>query len=435
MGFRRRGRGVRYDAPERDEARVQPPFRLMASTSGPRLEGGAVSELALAALLAVTILIASTVSVEIGLSVALIELAAGVVVGNVFTVTLPDWLAFVGSFAGVVLTFLAGAEVDVPQFRREWRASLAIGAVSFVAPFAVAFSAAYWGIGWHRDQAEIGGLALSTTSLAVVYAVLVETGLNRSVIGKRIMSATFVTDILTVIGLSVLFITPNLWIIPFAGVSVLLIWGFPRISPWFFGRYGDRVIEPEIKLVFAALFGLMYLGGRASSQAVLPAFVLGLAMSNHYVEHRTEQERMRVVAFAFLTPFFFLKGGLNLSLSAVWANLGVLAVLVAAKMLPKFGGVYPLARRYCAPHAAFTTLLMSTGLTFGTITSLYGLQSGIIDRAQFSLLLTVVVLSAIVPTAIAQRFFQPHAEAGGRRASAARATAGAGAGRAVEGEA
>jgi len=369
-----------------------------------------VSELALAAVLAITIVLASMVSVEIGISVALIELAAGVVVGNVFTITVPDWLSFIGSFAGVVLTYLAGAEVDVPQFRREWRASISIGAVSFVAPFLVAMSVAYWLVGWNRDQAEIGGLALSTTSLAVVYAVLVETGLNRSIIGKRIMSATFVTDILTVIGLSILFITPNIWIIPFVGVSLLMIWGFPRTSPWFFGRYGDRVIEPEIKVVFAGLFVLMYLGDRANSQAVLPAFVLGLTMSGHYANHRLEQERLRVVAFAFLTPFFFLKGGLNVSLSAVWANLGVLGLLVVAKMLPKFGGVYPLARRYCSPHATFTTLLMSTGLTFGTITSLYGLQSGIIDRTQFSLLITVVVLSAIVPTAIAQRFFQPQEE-------------------------
>jgi Kef-type K+ transport system membrane component KefB len=366
-----------------------------------------VSELALAAVLTVTILIASTISVEIGLSVALIELAAGVAVGNLFTVSVPDWLSFVGSFAGVVLTFLAGAEVDVPQFRREWRASVSIGAVSFVAPFLVAMSVAYWLVGWSRDQAEIGGLALSTTSLAVVYAVLVESGLNRSIVGKRVMSATFITDILTVIGLSVLFITPNVWIVPFVGVSVLLIWGLPRTAPWFFARYGDRVIEPEIKLVFAALFVLMYLGDRANSQAVLPAFILGLVMSGHYAEHRQEQERLRVVAFAFLTPFFFLKGGLNVSLSAVWARLGVLAVLVVAKMVPKFAGVYPLARRYCSPHAAFTTLLMSTGLTFGTITSLYGLQSGIIDQAQFSLLITVVVLSAIVPTAVAQRFFEP----------------------------
>jgi Kef-type K+ transport system membrane component KefB len=172
------------------------------------------------------------------------------------------------------------------------------------------------------------------------------------------------------------------------------------------------VIEPEIKLVFAALLLLMWLGDRANSHAVLPAFVLGLALANHYAEHREEQVRLRVVAFAFLTPLFFLKGGLNVSLGAVWANLGILALLFAGKMVPKLIGIYPLARRFTEPHAIFTTLLMSTGLTFGTISSLYGLNAGIIDRTQFSLLITVVVLSAIVPTAIAQRFFQPHPELG-----------------------
>jgi Kef-type K+ transport system membrane component KefB len=366
-----------------------------------------MSDIALAALLALTILIASMISVEIGLAVALIELLAGVIVGNAFSLSIPSWLAFIGSFAGVVLTFQAGAEVDVPQFRREWRPSLAIGLASFFAPFAVAGLVAYYALGWNHRQAEICGLALSTTSLAVVYAVLVETGLNRELVGKRLMSATFVTDIATVIGLTVLFLKPTLWVIPFAAASLLLIVGLPRAAPWFFGRYGNRVIEPEIKLVFASLFLLMWLGGRANSQAVLPAFVLGLAMSRHYAEHRLEQERLRVVAFAFLTPFFFLKGGMNVSLGALWSNLGVLAVLFVAKMVPKLAAVYPLARRYSAPHATFTTLLMSTGLTFGTITSLYGLNAGIIDRTKFSLLIAVVVLSAVVPTAIAQRWFSP----------------------------
>jgi len=367
-----------------------------------------VSDLAIAAILTVTILVASTISVEIGLSVALIELLAGVVVGNAFHLTVPTWLSFIGSFAGILLTFQAGAEVDVPQFRREWRASISIGLVSFFAPFAVVGLLAYYGLDWTRRQSEIGGLALSTTSLAVVYAVLVETGLNRELVGKRLMSATFVTDIATVAGLTILFIKPTIWVVPFAGASIVAIVGLPRVAPWFFGRYGNRVIEPEIKLVFAVLFLLMWLGGRANSQAALPAFVLGLVMSSHYIRHRKEQERMRVVSFAFLTPFFFLKGGMNVSAGALWANLGVLALLFAAKMVPKFGGVYPLARKYTAPHATFTTLLMSTGLTFGTITSLYGLNAHIIDRTQFSLLIAVVVLSAILPTAIAQRFFHPH---------------------------
>jgi Kef-type K+ transport system membrane component KefB len=368
-----------------------------------------MSSIAVAAVLALTILVASTVSVEIGLSVALIELFAGVIVGNAFHVSVPEWLDFVGSFAGIVLTFLAGAEVDVPQFKREWKASLSIGVVSFLAPFAVVGLLAHYGLGWNHRQAEIAGIALSTTSLAVVYAVLVETGLNQTLVGKRLMAATFVTDLGTAAALSVLFVEPTVWIVPFVAASVALVVGLPTLAPAFFRRYGDRVIEPEIKLVFACLFGLMWLGQRANSHAVLPAFVLGLAMSGHYARHRKEQERMRVVAFAFLTPFFFLKGGLNVSAGALWANLGVLGLLFAGKMLPKFAGVYPLARRFAAPHSTFTTLLMSTGLTFGTISSLYGLNAHIIDRTQFSLLISVVVLSAIMPTAIAQRFFQPHA--------------------------
>jgi Kef-type K+ transport system membrane component KefB len=362
---------------------------------------------ALAALLAGVVLLASMISVEVGISVALIELAAGVFVGNAFDVAIPDWLTFVGGFAGIVLTFLAGAEVDVPQFRREWKASLLLGGVSFAAPFLFVGLFAYYALGWSREQAEIAGTALSTTSLAVVYAVLVETGLNQTLTGKRLMSATFVTDFGTAVALSILFIKPSVWIVPFVGVSVLLVLGLPRGASWFFGRYGDRVIEPEIKMVFACLFLLMWLGDRAHSQAVLPAFVLGLALSSHYAQHRLEQQRLRVVAFAFLTPLFFVKGGMNVSLSALWANLGVLALLFAAKVIPKLAGVYPLARRYCAPDAGFTTLLMATGLTFGTISSLYGLQAKIITETQFSLLIAVVVLSAIVPTVIAQTFLQP----------------------------
>jgi Kef-type K+ transport system membrane component KefB len=243
--------------------------------------------------------------------------------------------------------------------------------------------------------------------LAVVYAVLVERDLVRTEVGKLLMSATFVTDICTAVALSAIFIKPNAWFPVFLVVSLALVVMLPRIAPWFFRRYGDRVIEPEIKLVFVCLLVLMVLADLANGHAVLPAFVLGLVMSRHYAEHREEQKRLRVVAFAFLTPFFFLKGGLNVSLGAVFANLGLLGALLLTKMVPKIVFIFPLTRRAMPKHSTFTTLLMSTGLTFGTISSLYGLTAGIIDRTQFSLLVTVVVLSAVVPTAIAERWFLP----------------------------
>ena len=362
----------------------------------------------LAAVLMTAALVASMVSVEAGIAVALIELALGVALGNVFNLD-PDasWLVFIAGFASVVLTFLAGAEVDPDYFRERFWASIAIGVVSFAGPFAVATLVALGPLGWTTKAALIGGTSLSTTSLAVVYAVLVETGLNSMGVGKLIMSACFVTDMCTVIALSVIFIEPTVWFPVFIVVSVALILLLPRMAPWFFARFGNRVIEPEIKLVFAILLALMVLGDAASSQAVLPAFVLGLVMSRHYQRHTEEQRRMRVVAFAFLTPFFFLRGGLNVSLAAVFANLGVLGALLAAKMVPKLCAIYPLARRHAAPNAGFTTLLMSTGLTFGTISALYGPNAHIIDRTQFSLLVSVVVLSAIIPTAIAQRWLSP----------------------------
>src|SRR5438477_5284369 len=362
----------------------------------------------LAAILAGAILIASMISVEAGISVALIELALGVALGNTFNLDPgASWLTFIAGFASVVLTFLAGAEVDPDDFRDRSGASIAIGVVSFAGPFVVATLIALGPLGWNTKASLIAGTALSTTSLAVVYAVLVETGLNTVRVGKLIMSACFVTDMCTVIALSTIFIKPTVWFPVFLVVSVALIVLLPIASPWFFSRYGDRVIEPEIKLVFVVLFALMVLGNEANSQAVLPAFVLGLVMSRHYQRHQEEQRRLRVVAFAFLTPFFFLRGGLNVSLGAVFANLGVLGVRVASKMVPKLGLVFPLARRFVPEHPRFITLLMSTGLTFGTISSLYGLNAGIIDRTQFSLLVTVVVLSAIVPTAIAQRWYSP----------------------------
>jgi Kef-type K+ transport system membrane component KefB len=360
-----------------------------------------------AMVLGIVVLAASVVSVELGLSVAVVEIVLGIAAGSLLHLSTPDWLGFLASFGSIVLTFLAGTEVDPGVMRDKLKQSVLLGALSFLLPFAGALLVARYGLGWDWRAAEIAGAAMSTTSLAVVYAVLVETGLNRTGIGKAIMAATFVTDIGTATALTALFIKPTWWMLPFVAASVALIALMPRLERWFFARYGNRVIEPELKGAFAALLLLEFLGDRAQSHAVLPAFLLGLALARTFQRHQVQAQRFRVVAFAMLTPFFFLRSGMNVSLAAVWANLSLLGVFLLVKVACKFVGVYPLARRYMREHATYTTMLMSTGLTFGTISATYGLNAGIIDRAQFSVLVSVVVLTAVVPTAIAQRFFAP----------------------------
>jgi len=365
------------------------------------------NDLAIASILSGLVLVASVASVELGLSVAIIEIALGVVAGNALGIHPTPWIDFLGSFAGIVLTFLAGAEVDPALLRRRWKPAVLIGGGSFLAPFIAVAVFARYVVGWDLRQAEIAGVALSTTSLAVVYAVLVETGLASSELGKTLMAATFVTDLGTALALSVLFIEPGPYLLVFMVASVLVIGTMIILQRPFFARYGARVIEPEIKGAFCALFVLMWTADLAHSHAVLPAFLLGLAVANTFKRHPEEQRRFRVVAFSFLTPIFFFKGGLNVNIGDLAGGAWLLGAFLVVKVTAKFIGAHPFAIRYVRPHATFTTLLMSTGLTFGTISSLYGLNAGIIDRGQFAVLLGAVIGSAVVPTLIAQRFFSP----------------------------
>jgi Kef-type K+ transport system membrane component KefB len=353
------------------------------------------------------ILLASMASVELGISVALIEIGLGVIAGNVLGLHSTSWIDFLAGFASIVLTFLAGAEVDPELMREKLKESALIGGLSFLLPLVGTWAFCYFVVRWTNPASRIAGVALSTTSLAVVYAVLVETRLADAAIGKLIMASTFVTDFGTALALSILFIRPHWWIVPFILVSAGLILFMPRLKPWFFSRYGNRIIEPEIKGAFAALLVLMYFAHLAESHAVLPAFILGLAVARIFQRHREEQRRFRIVTFALLTPFFFIKSGMNVSLNLVWASFWLFLMLLGVKIGMKFIGVYPLAKRYVAEHAMYTTLLMSTGLTFGTISSLYGLNAGLLTQAQFSILVTVVVVSAILPTMIAHRYFDP----------------------------
>ena len=364
----------------------------------------------IAALASGLILLASMISVELGVSIAIIEILAGVLAGNFFGLHTTPWIDFLAGFASIVLTFLAGTEVDPDLLREKWKESISIGGLSFLVPFLICMAFAYWILHWSLQAAQIAGVALSTTSLAVVYAVLVETGLTETPLGKLIMASTFITDFGTAMALSLLFIHPGWMLVVFILVSVAIIVVVPKVSPWFFRRYGDRVTEPEIKLIFASLFVMMLVAEMGQSHAVLPAFIFGLVMARFLSKHRNQLRRLRIVTFALLTPFFFLKSGMNISLASVASNLGWLAMFMGLKLVTKFVGVFPLANKFVRQNAWYTTLLMSTGLTFGTISSLYGLNAGIIDHVQFSVLVTTVIGTAIIPTLIAQRFFSPKIE-------------------------
>src|SRR5438094_1580424 len=383
-------------------------------------------------------LIASLISIGTGISVALIEILVGVVAGNLAvgleggtlhiviagTVTAAghvhhvlqstEWTNFLALLGSGVLTFLAGAEIDPISLKANWRASLLIGVLSFAVPFAVVWLFAQFVLGWPLHQAQIAGIALSTTSVAVVYAVMIEGGFSDTAMGKMILAACFITDFGTVLALGGLFATYNIWLLVFVVTMCVVLWFMPAWTRGIINKLGaTRVSEPEVKFIFFILFFLGGLASTAKSEAVLPAYLIGLVVAGVFLRDKTLVHRMRSIAFAVFTPFYFIRAGSFVSLPALWNALGIIGALLALKMVTKFIGVLPLSRMFFMRRreANYTTLLMSTGLTFGTISALFGLQNHLIDQRQYSILVTVVILSAFVPTLIAQKFFQPSVDA------------------------
>jgi Kef-type K+ transport system membrane component KefB len=354
-------------------------------------------------------LAASLISIWAAISVALIEIMVGAVAGNIIGLPLSPWVNYLAGFGAILLTFLAGTEVDADVVRRNFGASVGVGFVSFLAPYLGCLLAARYMLGWSWPEAQIAGIALSTTSVAVVYAVMVETGLNKTELGKIILAACFVTDLGTVLALGIVFANFNIWLVGFAAATAVAAWVLPKYAPWFFTKVGHRVSEPQTKLVLLVLFLLGGIATSVGSEAVLPAYIIGMVLAPAFQHEHELAHRMRVMAFAILTPFYFLKAGSLIEFKALVAGAGLIALFLALKMLTKFVGILPLTRvfRFKRRDGIYTTLLMSTGLTFGSISALYGLTNNIIDQRQYTILLTAVIGSAVVPTLIAQRWFLP----------------------------
>jgi len=361
-------------------------------------------------------LLATLLSIWFRIATALSEIVVGTVaqliIGALIGASLgadAPWIKFLSGTGAIVLTFLAGAELDPVVFKAKLKEVTLIGFISFLAPFLGCTAAAYYLLGWTVPASWLAGVALSTTSVAVVYAVMLELGLNTTDFGKAILAACFITDLGTVLALGLIFAPFSFKTLVFVGVSAVVLFLLPTITPWFFKKYGGRPSELEAKYLLFFLFGLGSLAVWSESEAVLPAYIIGMVLAGTVGKDHVLIRRLRTLTFGFLTPFYFIRAGSYVSIQALFATPFALLVLFFAKIFAKIIGVYPATRfcKYSQKEGIYTTLLMSTGLTFGSISALFGLSHNIIDQQQYSVLVFVVIGSAVVPTLIANAFFIP----------------------------
>jgi Kef-type K+ transport system membrane component KefB len=373
---------------------------------------------ALAALWLGLALIASLISIWLRISTALSEIVVGTIaqliigaaIGSAVLGTDESWIKFLSGIGAIVLTFLAGAELDPQVFRLKWKEAFAVGFVSFLFPFLGCAAAAHYVLGWGFMPSWLAGVAMSTTSVAVVYAVMLEFGFNATEYGKTILAACFVTDLGTVVALGLIFAPFTMKTLIFLSVGVVVFLILPWVTPRFFKLYGGRPSELETKFLLLCLLGMGALAAWADSEAVLPAYLIGMVLAGTVGKDHALVRRLRTLTFGLLTPFYFIRAGSFVSIPALVAAPAAFVFFLVVKIVTKVVGVYPVTKIFGSPNkeAMYTTLLMSTGLTFGTISSLFGLSHGIIDQSQYSALVATVIASAVIPTVVANAFYLPH---------------------------
>jgi Kef-type K+ transport system membrane component KefB len=362
-------------------------------------------------------LIATLLAIWFKISTALSEIVVGTVaqliigaiVGPMGLAAKSEWITFLAGTGAIVLTFLAGAELDPVIFRTKWKEAMVVGLVGFFGPFLGCTAVARLILHWSIMSSWLAGVALSTTSVAVVYAVMLELGLNKTDFGKAILAACFVNDLGTVIALGLIFSPFTIRTVIFVVVSAVVFFILPFLTPRFFKLYGGRVSELEAKYLLFLLFGMGGLAVWSGSEAVLPAYIIGMVLAGTVGKDHILVRRLRTLTFGLLTPFYFIRAGSFVSVPALIAAPIVFLVLFGAKMVSKVAGLYPTVKafKYQREEGLYYTLMMSTGLTFGTISALFGLSHGIIDQSQYSYIVATVIGSAVIPTMFANAWFMP----------------------------
>ena len=372
---------------------------------------------ALASLWVGLALVATLLAIWFKISTALTEIVVGTVaqlfigalLGTKGLGASSEWITFLAGTGAIVLTFLAGAELDPVIFRTKWKEATVVGLVGFTGPFLGCTAIAHYILHWGVRPSWLAGVALSTTSVAVVYAVMLELGFNNTDFGKAILAACFINDLGTVIALGLIFSPFTTRTLIFVGVSVVVFFVLPFLTPRFFKHYGGRVSELEAKYLLFLLFGMGGLAAWSGSEAVLPAYIIGMVLAGTVGKDHALVRRLRTLTFGLLTPFYFIRAGSFVSVPVLIKAPLIFAALFGAKMVSKMIGLFPTVKafKYQRQEGLYYTLMMSTGLTFGTISALFGLSHGVIDQAQYSHLVATVIASAVIPTMFANAWFMP----------------------------
>lgn len=192
---------------------------------------------------------------RLSISIALMEIILGSIVGYIaFKLNVADklalnadWLKFLAGLAAIMLTFLSESELNPDAMRKKIKEVTLVGLTGFFAPFIGAALVAYYLLGWDIKPSLLAGIALSTTSMAVVYTVMPEYGLNKTSFGKSLLGACFVNGLGTVIGLGLIFAPFTYKTLVFVAALIAAIFVVPPITNFLIRKFAYRTAAIRTK--------------------------------------------------------------------------------------------------------------------------------------------------------------------------------------------
>ena len=346
---------------------------------------------------------AGVLAIEFGLSAAVLEIVMGVFARNVIHIWAADWVDFIADIGLITLMFIAGFEVDLPMLRKNLGKSTTVGAISFIIPFAGAYGISLL-LNMDHSRAVIFAIAMSTTSLALVFPTLKERGMLTSVSGQFLLSSAMIVDILSVLALMVFFIQPSFALLYGAiGVSVIFLLA-PRLSRILFGRWRGNLVEMEVRFILFALLALMFIAQLSHVHAALTGFVFGAVMGSILRKHYQVEAKLRNIVFSFFAPVFFFRAGTQMDLSQVdLMDFFLFLIFTPVAFLLKYAGSYYPFKWFKCPESKFGAILFNYRLSFAIVAALYGLESGLINAGEYSALMCIILVTSL-GTALLLRF-------------------------------
>ena len=344
----------------------------------------------LLSLTAVAMLIAaaSFYSDAIGVAPAIFEIVLGLAAAAL-GLHVGEPLTLLSLMGSVFLMYIAGLEIDPVLLRRNLGKSLVIGGAGFIAPLASSYAVLRL-LGYSSLQAVYAGLGVSTTGVAIVYAIIKSAGLIRRRIGQVIFATAMVADVIVVLlftflasSRSPIMIGYFILVIVFPIVFAKIIHGLPHSSA-----------EGELRIILAVLIGAALVSELVGVHAILFAFILGIATRQFIHKRRIVEAKISGLTFGFLAPIFFTTAGMS-----AYPENPEKSILLA---LILFAVSYPA--KVLVTHTLFTILdgfkrlrlitIFGARLTVSTVIAFTGLKAGILPAS----LAGAIIISALIAT-------------------------------------